>query len=120
MANEREPKYFIIPFNGKDELVRAQTKARAVKGLFSALMAPSEKGARLATPDELVRLITTGVKPIDATGEDDPAPQPSGNADPAPQPAADQAHPAAPQQAAPQGAATEVKHTEEAADALAF
>jgi hypothetical protein len=75
MANEREPKYFIIPFNGRGELVRATTKARAVKGLFREMMAQAEQGARLATPDELVKLVAAGTKPIDVT-----EPEGAGNA----------------------------------------
>lgn len=76
MAGEREPKYFIIPFNGEQQLVKATTKSRAIKGLFRSLMQQAEAGARLASQDELVRLITQGAKPIDVVDQEGAEPEP--------------------------------------------
>ena len=116
MAGEREPKYFIIPFNGEQRLVKATTKSRAIKGLFRSVMAEAEAGARLASQDELVRLITQGAKPIDVVDQEGQDPEPGADPVGALQQAAQSgsgAAPAAPSappaQAAPvQGSLSEV------------
>jgi hypothetical protein len=85
-------KIYIVPHAGKDHLVRALTLRGAAKGLIQKLTESSLAGARLASQDDLIEILSReGTHPIidvtatDDGGDDGEGGEPSGQlTDPAP------------------------------------
>lgn len=64
-------KVYVVEFLGQQYLVRARTTRGAVKGLVASLTEKAISGARVASQDDLIALLPTGLPIIDVSSATD-------------------------------------------------